>query len=53
MKTTRYLKWTVLALTLASCWSATAQRNRMSGSAPTVPGPSDYTQFSQFIAVHL
>ena len=47
MKTTRYLKWTLLALTLASCWSATAQRNRISG--PTAPGPNDYNQFSQFI----
>ena len=49
MKTTRYLKWTALALMLASCWSATAQRNRMSGSGPTVPGPNDYNQFAQFI----
>ncbi len=47
MKTTRYLKWTVLVLALANGWSATAQRNRTSG--PTVPGPNDYTQFSQFI----
>ena len=47
MKTTRYLKWTVLALALATGWSATAQRNRVSG--PTVPGPNDYNQFSQFI----
>lgn len=38
-----------LALALAGCWSATAQRNRSFGSAPTVPGPNDYTQFAQFI----
>jgi hypothetical protein len=50
MKTTRYLKWTVLAVTLAGCWSATAQRNRASG--PTVPGPNDYGQFVQFITSH-
>jgi uncharacterized membrane protein YgcG len=42
MKTTRYLKWTVLALALANGWSATAQLNR-------VPGPTNYVQFSQFI----
>jgi hypothetical protein len=47
MKTTRYLKWTVLALALANGWSALAQPNRRSG--PTVPGPNDYNQFSQFI----
>ena len=47
MKTTRYLKWTVLALALANGWSATAQRNRT--IAPTVPGPTDYAQFSSFI----
>lgn len=49
MKTTRYLKWMLLALALASGWSATAQRNRMSGSAPAVPGPNDYDKFAQFI----
>jgi hypothetical protein len=42
MKTTRYLKWTVLALALANGWSAAAQSNR-------VPGPTDYTRFSSFI----
>ena len=42
MKTTRYLKWAVLALVLASGWSAAAQPNR-------VPGPTDYEQFSAFI----
>jgi hypothetical protein len=42
MKTTRYLKWTVLALALANGWSAAAQSNR-------VPGPTDYGRFSSFI----
>ena len=42
MKTTRYLKWTVLALALANGWSAAAQSNR-------VPGPNDYGRFSSFI----
>ena len=42
MKTTRYFKWTVLALALANGWSAAAQSNR-------VPGPTAYAQFSQFI----
>jgi hypothetical protein len=42
MKTTRYLKWTVLALALANGWSAAAQSNR-------VPGPTDYARFSSFI----
>jgi hypothetical protein len=50
MKTTRYLKWmVVLALALASGWSAMAQRTRMSGTAPAVPGPNDYDKFAQFI----
>ncbi len=39
----------VLALALAGCWSAAAQRNRSFGSAPAVPGPNDYNQFAQFI----
>jgi hypothetical protein len=47
MKTTRYLKWAVLALALANGWSAAAQSNRVPG--PTVPGPNDYNQFAQFI----
>ena len=42
MKTTRYLKWTVLALALANGWSAAAQSN-------LVPGPNDYGRFSSFI----
>ena len=42
MKTTRYLKWTVLALALAGGFSAAAQSNR-------VPGPNDYGRFSSFI----
>ncbi|MGA2853094.1 MAG: hypothetical protein ABSE90_03025 [Verrucomicrobiota bacterium] len=42
MKTTRYLKWTVLALALANGWPAAAQSNR-------VPGPNDYGRFSSFI----
>ena len=36
-----------LALLLAGSHLAMAQRNRISG--PTVPGPNDYNQFSQFI----
>jgi hypothetical protein len=40
-----------LALALAGCWPATAQRTRMAGSRPPVPGPNDYTQFAQFITV--
>ena len=39
--------WLALALLLAGSHLAMAQRNRISG--PTVPGPNDYNQFSQFI----
>jgi hypothetical protein len=49
MKTSNCKLWVALALALAGCWPAMAQRNRM--SAPTVPGPNDYTQFAQFITV--
>jgi len=43
MKTTRYFKWTVLALALAGGFSAAAQSNN------GVPGPTDYGRFSSFI----
>jgi len=42
MKTTRSKIWAVLALALANGWFAAAQSN-------TVPGPTDYAQFSRFI----
>jgi len=48
MKTTRCLKWTVLALALANGFTAAAQSNRVSGG-PRVPGPTAYAQFSAFI----
>ena len=51
MKTTRYKIWMALALALATGWSANAQRRSFGsfGTAPTVPGPTDYNQFAQFI----
>ena len=42
MKPTRYKKWAVLALALASGFLASAQPN-------SVPGPADYGKFSSFI----
>jgi hypothetical protein len=42
MKPTRYKKWAVLALALASGFFAAAQSNG-------VPGPTDYGRFSEFI----
>jgi len=42
MKPTRYKKWAVLALALASGFLASAQSNG-------VPGPADYGKFSSFI----